>query len=49
MENSKIASGSLVPICKLLNIQPNGQNSSWENVNAWVPQSSILGPLLCLI
>ena len=27
----------------------NGQNSLWANVEAWVPQDSILGPLLFLI
>ena len=26
----------------------NGEYSSWENVNAWVPQDSILGPFLLL-
>ena len=27
----------------------NGQNSTWVNVEAWVPQGSILRPLLFLI
>ena len=30
-------------------VELNGQNSLWENVEAWVPQDSILGPLLLLI
>ena len=32
-----------------LRVVPNGQNSTWVNVEAWVLQSSILGPLLFLI
>ena len=34
---------------KIDKIVLNGQNSSWENVNAEVLQGSILGPLLFLI
>ena len=30
-------------------VELNGQNSLWANVEAWVPQDSILGPLLLLI
>ena len=30
-------------------VELNGQNSLWANVEAWVPQDSIIGPLLLLI
>ena len=30
-------------------VELNGQNSLWANVEGWVPQDSILGPLLLLI
>ena len=30
-------------------VVPNGQTSMWENINAGIPQDSILGPLLLLI
>ena len=35
--------------CRKQPVVLNGQNSSWENVNAGVSQSYILGPLLFLI
>ena len=37
------------PYCRKQRIVLNGQNSSWENVNAGVPQGFILGPLFFLL
>ena len=35
--------------CRKQQVVLNGQNSSWENVNAEVPQGSILGQLLFIV